>query len=38
MLERNMSQFFAEVFGLAVPKNIAGEPFCAVFWKISGSD
>ena len=32
-----MSRFFVESFCPAVPKNFAGEPFCAVFQKISGS-
>ena len=33
-----MSRFFIEFFCLAVPKNFVGEPFCAVFHKISGSE
>ena len=38
MFRRVMSQLFVENFCLAVPKNFAGEPFCAVFPKDSGSD
>ena len=38
MLKRVMSRFFKEFFFLAVPKNFAGEPFCAVFQKVSGSE
>ena len=38
MLKRVMSRFFVEFFCLAVPKNFAWEPFCAVFQKISGSE
>ena len=38
MPKRVMSQFFVEFFCLAVPKKFAGEPFCAVFQKISGSE
>ena len=37
MLKRIMSLFY-RVFCLAVPKNFVGEPFCAVFQKVSGSD
>ena len=32
-----MSPFSVEIFCLTVPKNFVGEPFCAVFQKISGS-
>ena len=32
-----MSLFSVETFCLTVPKNFVGEPFCAVFQKISGS-
>ena len=37
MLQRVMSPFSVEIFCLTVPKNFVGEPFCAVFQKISGS-
>ena len=30
--------FFCRIFCLAVPKNFAVEPFCAVFQKIFGSE
>ena len=30
-------RFEAKIFCLTVPKNFVGEPFCAVFQKISGS-
>ena len=30
--------FLSNFFCLAVPKNFVGEPFCAVFQKISGSE
>ena len=33
-----MSRFFVEFFCLAVPKNFEGEPFSAVFRKVSGSE
>ena len=33
-----MTRFFPEFFRLAKPKNFEGEPFCAVFWKNSGSE
>ena len=33
-----VSKFSVENFCLAVPKNFAGEPFCAVFRKVSGSE
>ena len=33
-----MTRFFVEHFGLAKRKNFDGEPFCAVFRKISGSE
>ena len=33
-----MSRFFVKFFCLAVPKNFVGEPFRAVFQKISGSE
>ena len=36
--ERYVTIFFRIFFCLAVPENIAGEPFCAVFRKISCSD
>ena len=38
MLKRIISRFLVDFFCLAVPKNFAGEPFCAVFWKGSGSE
>ena len=38
MLQRVMQLFCVEMFCLAVPKNFAGEPFYAVFQKISGSE
>ena len=38
MLKRVMSRFFVEFFGLAVPTNFEEEPFCAVFWKVGGSE
>ena len=38
MLQRVMSRFSVEVFCLTVPKNLAEEPSCAVFQKISGSE
>ena len=38
MLKRVMSRFFIEFFCLAIPKNFAGQPFCAVFQKVSGSE
>ena len=30
--------FLSKFFCLTVPKNLVGEPFCAVFQKISGSE
>ena len=33
-----MSRFSKEIFFLTVPKNFVGEPLCAVFQKISGSE
>ena len=33
-----MSRFFVDFFCLAVPKNVAGEPSCAVFRKVSGGE
>ena len=30
--------FLSKFFSLTVPKNLVGEPFCAVFQKISGSE
>ena len=30
--------FFRRNFFVSVPKNFVGEPFCAVFQKISGSE
>ena len=30
-------EFLSKIFCLTVPKNFVGEPFCAVFQKISGS-
>ena len=33
-----MSQFSVDFFCVAVPKNFVGEPFWAVFQKISGSE
>ena len=38
MLQKVMSRFSVEVFCLKVPKNLAGEPFCAVFQKFSVSE
>ena len=40
MLRRVMSLFsiFCRKFFVSVPKNFVGEPFCAVFQKISGSE
>ena len=38
MLQRVMSRFAVDFFCLTVPKNLVGEPFCAVFQKISGSE
>ena len=38
MLQRVMSLFSVEIFCLTVPKKFVGEPFCAVFQKISGSE
>ena len=38
MLQRVMSLFSVEIFCLTVPKMFVGEPFCAVFQKISGSE
>ena len=32
-----MSRFSFEIFCLTVPKHFVGEPFCAVFQNISGS-
>ena len=31
-------EFLSKIFYLTVPKNLVGEPFCAVFQKISGSE
>ena len=33
-----MSRFSVEIFCLTEPKNFVGEPFCAVFQEISGSE
>ena len=33
-----VSRFSVNFFCLTVPKNFVGEPFCAVFQKISGSE
>ena len=33
-----MHDFSFKIFCLTVPKNLVGEPFCAVFQKISGSE
>ena len=33
-----MHDFSFEIFCLTVPKNLVGEPFCAAFQKISGSE
>ena len=33
-----VSKFSVESFCLTVPKNLEGEPFCAVFQKLSGSE
>ena len=30
--------FLSKFFSLTVPKNLVGEPFCAVFQKVSGSE
>ena len=38
MLKRVMTRFFVVSFYLAEPKNFAGEPFCAVCQKNSGSE
>ena len=38
MLKRIMSRYFVDFFCLAVPKNVAGEPSCAVFRKVSGGE
>ena len=38
MLQRVMSRFSFEIFCLTVPRNFVGEPFCAVFQKVSGTD
>ena len=37
MLQRVMSRFSVEIFCLTLTKSFVGEPFCAVFQKISGS-
>ena len=34
---REYRDFLPKIFCLTVPKNFVGEPFCAVFPKISGS-
>ena len=33
-----MSRFSIEIFLSPMPRNFLGEPFCAVFQKISGSE
>ena len=38
MLKRVRHDFSSNLFCLAEPKNFAGEPFCAVFQKVFGSD
>ena len=38
MLQRVMSGFSVGFFCLTVPKNLIGEPLCAVFQKIYGSE
>ena len=38
MLQRVIARFSVEIFCLAEPKNFAGEPFCAVFQKVSCSE
>ena len=38
MLQRVMSQFSVEVLCRTMPKNLAEEPSCAVFQKISGGE
>ena len=35
---KGYQDFLSEFFGLTVPKNFVGEPFRAVFQKISGSE
>ena len=35
---REYHDFPSKIFCLTVPKNFVGEPFCAVFQKISGSE
>ena len=38
VLQRVMLRFFVEFFCLTVPEDSVGEPFCAVFQKISGRE
>ena len=35
---RDYHNFLSKFFCLTVPKNFVGEPFCAVFQKISGRE